>query len=221
MAKPRITFTSLDGYSRTLQSDYPDPACRLKSFHPDPAPIGDAANAVANEQLYRFRTSTRYGCSFEMHGLRMGGFTASSSFATPLSIATELKLALLNGSTCALFTEDADGNSYATCGLMPGTVPEIFLVNRRTMEYGLRLSLINLATTPVPMVAHYLTGYERIAYLVDQGSNIYSLEYGNELGDADAFLKDEGSNIYSIDDSRAEKDRDFYLVDEDTPLVMS
>lgn len=219
MAKPRITFTSLDGYSRTLQSDYPDPACRLRNFHADSQPIGDFTHDLAKEQLHRFRTSIRHGCHFEMPALRMGAFTASSAFAPPASIANELKLALLNGSTCALFTEDADGNSYATCGLMPGTTPELTLVNRRSMEYSLRLSLINLADTPVPMVCHYQTGYEREAYLVHQGANIYTFEYGAELVDADAWLKDEGSNIHSIDDSRAEKDRAFWLVDETNSLI--
>lgn len=220
MAKPRITFVSLDSVSRTLQSDFPDPACRLKNWHPDSQPIGDFAHALADESLTRFRTSRRHGCHFEMHGLRMGAFSSSSFAASPLDIATELREALQNGSQCALYTEDAFGNSYATCGLMPGTTPEIFLVNRRTMEYGLRLSLINLASSPVKMECHYQTGYEREVYLVDQGSSIYTLEYGNELGDADAWLKDEGSNIHSIDDSRAEKDRAFYLVDEDTSLIV-
>lgn len=222
MAKPRIVFTNLDGVSRTLQSDYPESGCRLQSFHQDPQPIGDSAHALADEALFRFRTSIRYGCSFEMPGLRMGAFNPSNLGASPYDIANELRLALLNGNgfTCALYTGDAFDNSYATCGLMPGTTPEVVLVNRRTMEYTLRLALINLAGTPAPIVCHYLTGYDRIAYLVDQGSSIYALEYGNELGDADAWLKDEGSSIYSIDDSRAEKDRDFYLVDEDTSLVV-
>lgn len=219
MAKPRITFTSLDGYSRTLQSDFPDPACRLRNFHPDPEPVGDAVHVLANEQLYRFRTSTRFACQFELPGLRMGGFAAGSEFATPLSIANELKLALLNGSTCSLFTEDAEGNSYATCGLMPGTRPEITLVDRRTMEYVLRIALINLAASPVPMVCHYFTGYERIAYIVETGG-VYELAVGNELGEAEAWLKDDGTGAFDLDDDRAEKDKDLYLVDNETNLVL-
>lgn len=224
MAKPRITFTNLEGVARTLQSDYPDGVgCRLKSFHRDGGkPIGDMAHALADEALYRFRTSRRYSASFEMPGLRMGGFNASSFAASPHDIACELIAALLNGNgfTCALYTEDAYANSYPTLGLMPGTEPELALTDRRTMEYTLSLSLINLAASPVPIECHYLTGYEREVYLVDQGSSIYTLEYGAELADADAWLKDEGSDIYSIDGARAEKDRMFYLVDEDTSLVV-
>lgn len=220
MPKPRITFTSLDSVSRTLQSDFPDPACRLKNWHPDSQPIGDMAHALADETLYRFRTSRRHGCHFEMHGLRMGAFSSSSFAASPLDIANELREALLNGSSCALYTEDAFGNSYATCGLMPGTTPEIFLVNRRTMEYGLRLSLINLAASPVKMECHYQTGYERVAYFVDQGANIYSLEYGAEPADADAFLKLDSGSTYVLDSDRAEKDLDALLVDEDSLLVV-
>lgn len=222
MAKPRIVFTSLDGVSRTLQSDWPDPACRLVNWHPDSQPVGDAKHALSNEALYRFRTSRRHGCHFEMHGLRMGGFNSMSFAAAPLDIANELIEVLLegNGRTVALHTEDAFGNSYATCGLYPGTKPELFLMDRRTMEYGLRLSLINLAASSAKMECHYLTGYEEIAYLVNVSGSIYELQYGAELADADAWLKDEGSGIYSIDDSRAEKDRDFYLVDKDSSLVV-
>lgn len=220
MPKPRIVFTNASGVSRTLQSDYPDPASRLKNWHGDVQPVGDFAHDLATETLHRFRTSWRYGCHFEMHGLRMGAFNASSFAASPKDIALELRQMLLNGSSCALYTEDAYGNSYATLGLMPGTMPEVFLVNRRTMEYGLRLSLINLAASPTAIECHYQTGYERIAYFVDQGSNIYSLEYGAEPVDADAFLKLDSGSIYVLDSDRAEKDLDALLVDADSLLVV-
>jgi hypothetical protein len=151
MAKARIVFDPGTG-SVTLQSDYPiDVAGRFQKWQPDTSPQGPAVNVLANEQLYRFRTSTRYGCSFELHGLLMGTNSTTSS----LNIANRLKAHLENGGTCQVITQDANGATYATCGLAPGTTAQIYLVNARALEYAIRLSLINLAASPAEMVCNY------------------------------------------------------------------
>lgn len=52
---------------------------------------------------------------------------------------------LLSGGTCQVDTGDYDGNSYATCSLMPGMSPSLVLTDKKLLEYTLSLPLINLA----------------------------------------------------------------------------
>lgn len=148
MAKSRITFD--DGTARTLQSDWPDQGSRFRNFRPDTRPIGQTGTQLSNGALHMFRTRIQYGCHFEIHGLGMGGSAGSA-----LDIANKLKAHLMGGGQCAVYTEDALGSTYATCGLMPGTEPEITPTNSRAIEYAMRLSLINLAGSPVEMICHY------------------------------------------------------------------
>lgn len=70
-------------------------------------------------------------------------------------IADRLRFHLMNGGTCTVYTNDLDASSYATCGLKPGTVPQLALTDRRTMEFTLSLHLINLAGSPTRMIAVY------------------------------------------------------------------
>ena len=81
--------------------------------------------------------------------------SAAKTNVSQLDIASRLRRHLLNGGTCTLYLTDAAGTSYATCGLKPGTTPEIALADRRTLEYTLSLSLINLAGSPSEMSAYY------------------------------------------------------------------
>lgn len=79
----------------------------------------------------------------------------SSRLASAVEIADRLRYHLLNGGTCAVQPGDVAGSQYATCGLKPGTVPQLQLSDRRAMEFTLSLQLINLAGSPVRMMAHY------------------------------------------------------------------
>lgn len=167
------------------------------------------AHTVANEQLFRFRTSSRHGAHFEIPGL--GG--------SAIDIANKLKFHLLDGGTCAVIAEDTVGSSYPACGLMPGTVPELAMRDARMVEYSIRLSLINLSPSPAEMVVHYTVG-EVVAYLMSLGGSVYAYGSGNKTGEAAAYLNDAGGNIYTIDSSIAEDDRQSYLVDPDTNLVL-
>lgn len=212
MAKARVAFT-FESVTYTLQSNYPDPASRFRNWLPDRIPIGDAAHVLSNEQLYRFRTSWRYGCHFEIPGIFMGAITES-----PLDIAQKLKAHLLDGGTCAVFTEDALGSTYPTCGVWPDTVPEIVLADRRNIEHTMRLSLINLAASPVEMTTHYLS-YEAVAYFMDAGGGLFTLGTGNKAGEATAFLDDLGGGVYGLDSSSATEDRPLYVVDPELDLV--
>lgn len=149
MAKARITFTDGVG-AATLSSEFPiDVACRFRGFKPDTSPQGDTAVALADESLHMFKTSTRYGCHFEIHGIFMG----TNATTSMLNIANRLKAHLEEGGACAVATEDANGASYASVGLMPGTRPEIVQTNARALEYAMRLSLINRSAAA--MVCNY------------------------------------------------------------------
>jgi hypothetical protein len=149
VAKARLTFTD-DVGAATLQSDWPSPADRFGNWTPIKRPVGDSANRLSDETLYMFRTSWRYGASFEIRGLGMGAAAGSA-----LDIADRLIAHLLNGGSCAVFTEDKLSSSYATCGLMPGVAPSLQQTDARSIEYTISLSLINLAGSPVQMICHY------------------------------------------------------------------
>lgn len=84
-------------------------------------------------------------------------YTLSSARAgvSLAEIADRLKYHLLNGGTCTVYTNDAAASSYATCGLKPGTTPQLTLSDRRTLEYTLSLQLINLAGSPARFLAAY------------------------------------------------------------------
>lgn len=133
-----------------LESDWPDPASRFANWTPRKRPVGDSAHVMANEQRYMFRTSWRYGATFEIRGIQMGAAAGSA-----LDIADRLIAHLLNDGTCSVYAEDALGSSYVTCGVMPGTEPELVPADRRKIEYSLALALINLASSPVQMICHY------------------------------------------------------------------
>ena len=109
------------------------------------------------------------GSSTEQGNIYAGGVQAENALAptpylattsgVPLvasmtEIADRLCFHLRNGGTCAVYTGDAVGSTYATCSLRPGTEPSLQL-DRRLMESTLQLSLINVAGSPVRMVARY------------------------------------------------------------------
>lgn len=149
MAKARLVFN--DGVSRTLNAEYPiDVACRFQNWLPGGAkPIGHSAIVLADESIAMFRTSVRYGCSFEVHGIFMGANPATSM----LGVATKLKDHLEGGGAVQVITEDAVSATYAACGMMPGVEPQIVMKDKRTWEYMMRLSLINRAAAE--MVCNY------------------------------------------------------------------
>jgi hypothetical protein len=142
-------FTDVVG-ATTLQSDRPAPASRFAGWTALSNPQGEAGHTQSVGARAMNRTSWRHGVAFTVPGLRMGAASGSS-----LDIADRLCGHLLKGGTCQVITEDALGSSYATCGLMPDTMPTLRLADRRTLEYELTIALINLATNPVAMHAYY------------------------------------------------------------------
>lgn len=81
--------------------------------------------------------------------------TAAVSNVSMVDVADRLVYHLLNGGTCAVYTNDVATSAYATCGLRPGTTPSLSLTDRRALEFTLSVDLINLAGSPARMSAYY------------------------------------------------------------------
>jgi hypothetical protein len=145
-----IQFTDAIG-AATLSNQKPSPADRFSSWVPATIPYGESTTRQSDHATSMFVFGTDYGASFELTKIpvkTIGGVRA-------IDIAVRLIAWLLLGGTCTVNTGDADGNSYATCGIKPGTTPTLMLADKKNLEYTLSLSLINLAGAPVPMLCHY------------------------------------------------------------------
>ena len=145
-----IMFTDGIG-AATLTNGKPTPADRFTGWVTKSLPVGDSANRQSDGALTRLRYRTDYGASFSLTMIPV----ATTGGQRLVDIADRLIFWLLNGGTCTVNTGDAESNSYATCGLMPGTTPTLALSDKRNLEYTLTLDLINLAGSPVRMVCHY------------------------------------------------------------------
>jgi hypothetical protein len=144
----KIDFTDATG-AATLTNGKTFPGDRFANWTPFINPVGDAAARLSDGALTMFRTRTDYGASFDVPMIPSTG--ASSA----LTVAMRLVAHLMSGGQCSVTTGDAAASVYATCGLRPGTMPDLKLTDKRTIEYTLSLSLINLAGSPVAMVCRY------------------------------------------------------------------
>lgn len=142
----RIEFN--DGAAAVLESAWPAPGNRFANWVPLSRPSGHHAHTLADETLHRLTLRTDYGASFDMPGLRMG-----DEADAPLDIADRLVAHLINGGTCAVYTEDALGSTYLNCSLLPRTTPALRQTDARHLEYALSVSLLNL--DGARMIAHY------------------------------------------------------------------
>lgn len=129
-----ITFN--DGSAATLEP-YPsaghEAGQRFRSWEPFQRPFGEGSWALGDGRRYQFSFRTDYGASFELPGIPN----------TDVDIAMRLQAHLLGGGSCAVYTLDANGATYATCYLAPDSDVTIELEDRQTLEYVVRLSLIN------------------------------------------------------------------------------
>lgn len=107
---------------------------RFSNWTPFTTPIGPAATALGTGAVYRFAFRTDYGAA-----LTLGDIPNAN-----LGVALRLVRWLLGGGTCSVTTGDSASNVYATCGLAPGTTPQLTLEDPTEQTYRLSLSLINL-----------------------------------------------------------------------------
>lgn len=140
-----------DGVAATLTNGKPGAGGRFANWVPMTKPVGESANRQSDGALSTFVFRTDYGASFELRGIPV----ETSGGVRPVDVAVRLIAWLMSGGTVTVNTGDVESNSYATCGLMPGTTPSLTLTDRKNLEYTLSLSLINLAGSPAPMLCHY------------------------------------------------------------------
>lgn len=145
-----IQFTDGIG-AATLNNGKPSPGDRFSGWAPKTLPYGESVNRQSDHALMLFKLGTQYGCTFALTQIPV----ATTGGQRLVDLADRLIAWLLSGGTCTVNTGDVESNSYATCGLMPGTTPELALSDKVNLEYTLTLALINLAGSPVRMVCHY------------------------------------------------------------------
>lgn len=140
-----ISFTDSTG-SATLACSWPSGAPRrFRTWEPFSRPFGEGANRLSSGKLEKFSFRTDYGASFEIAGIAN----------TDVDIALRLQEHLLGGGVCTVTTDDLSSRVYTDCGLAPGTEPELRLEDRQMLEYTMSLVLIDVATTPTPMLCEY------------------------------------------------------------------
>lgn len=140
-----IQFTDSAG-AATLQSSWPAPANRFRSWEPDSEEFGEAAHKLSDGQHHRFAFRTDYWVSLEIPGIAN----------TDVDIALRfMRYIRSDGATCTVNTGDASSRSYATCCLKPGTAPELRLEDRVMLEYVLSVTLLNVAASPTDLLCEY------------------------------------------------------------------
>jgi hypothetical protein len=139
-----ITFTDAGG-AVTLTNGKAVPGDRFSGWTPSSRPFADPANALADGRLYVWDYRTDHGVSFELRGIRRGD----------VDLAIRCQLWLLGGGAITVNTGDASARSYTSLRLAPGTEPELEMSDSGSIEYTLRLSLIDTQATPVPLLCEY------------------------------------------------------------------
>lgn len=148
MAGSFITFTDSTGAAQ-LDNGTTGVAggvgSRFASWVSQSLPIGDARTALGTGQRYLFQFRIDYVAAFEMQDIPNAN----------VLILDRLIAHLLSGGQVSVTTGDAGARVYATCCLAEGATPVKRLFNRREITWALAVTLVNVATPPVPMTCLY------------------------------------------------------------------
>lgn len=112
---------------------------RFASWVPFQRPVGAVATALGTGARSMFRFRTDHGASFQMREIE----------TTDLPQVLRLMEHLESGGTCAVFTDDIYGRSYASCCLAPGAEMQLEMASSTDLTYTLSLTLLNLGATPM------------------------------------------------------------------------
>lgn len=149
-ANPAVSGASFT-YQAVLQSDYNGIAgsvgARFRDWTPFSTPVGPAVNALGTGVLYRYTFRTDYGASFRI--------TELPNDAATMATMLRLRRWLLAGGSVQVITDDQSSRTYAECGLAPEATPDITLDNPADLRYAMSLAVINIASSPVPMICSY------------------------------------------------------------------
>jgi hypothetical protein len=110
---------------------------RFAGWTPFAKPIGAVATALGTGARSMFRFRTDFGASFEIRDID----------TVRLPEVLRLMAHLESGGTCAVFTDDVLGRSYASCCLAPEASTSLTQANATDLTYTLGLTLINLGGT--------------------------------------------------------------------------
>lgn len=145
-----ITFTDSIGAAQLdngLRSIAGGVGSRFSSWLPSSRPVGASEVSLGTGTTYMFRFRTDYTATFAIEHIP----------CSSLDIVTRLVVHLMQGGTCSVYTEDLAARTYLTCGLAPGSDPQLSIEDRADMWYRLDLSLINLAASPASLLCIYTT----------------------------------------------------------------
>lgn len=141
---PSVSFTDGTG-AATVQSSWPAPANRFASWLPWSSPIGEGAHELGTGMRHQFRFRTDYGAEFTMRGI----------LNTDVDLVLRLQAHLMAGGTVQVTTDDSASRTYATCCLAPDGEVILEGPDPQTLEYAVRLRVINVAASPIPMLCEY------------------------------------------------------------------
>jgi len=108
-------------------------------------PSGDAKYALATGQRVMFTFRTDYTAEFELQEIPNAN----------TAILDRLIAWLLSGGQVSVTCGDSTSAVYATCGLAEGSTPQKKLFDNINMTWSVKMKLVNLAGSPVPMTALY------------------------------------------------------------------
>lgn len=111
----------------------------------DSEPDGPITNALGTGAAAAFIFRTDYVASFELQEIPNANVT----------LIDRLVAWLLSGGTVSVTCGDSTSAVYATCCLAPGAKPQKRMLDKNAITWALKLKLLNIAVSPVPMTCIY------------------------------------------------------------------
>lgn len=138
-----ITFTDGTG-AVTLTNGLPGAGSRFSQWVPDIDRVADRKVAVGTGVTYEYLYRQDYVASFIIEHIPL----------TELSDVARFKAWALAGNTFNVNTEDKNNASYS-CRIRPGTIPQLEIEDRTTLEYRLSVEVISAASPQVLLACSY------------------------------------------------------------------
>jgi hypothetical protein len=110
-----------------------------------PNPVGPIKSALGTGAAAAFIFRTDYTATFELQEIPNAN----------VAILDRLIAWLLSGGTVSVTCGDSTSAVYATCCLAEGMKPEKRMFDRNNLTWALKLTLVNIAGSPVPMTCIY------------------------------------------------------------------
>ena len=129
----------------SLSNGMPVPLDRFFAWTPQDLPVGPEEEAVGTGQTYMFTFREDQTVSFEIRNIPN----------TSMSLMLRLQAHLMKGGQVSVTTGDSLGSVYPTCCRVKGTKPAITLSDPRELFYTFACVLLNVAGSPVRMIAQY------------------------------------------------------------------